>query len=101
MQNLGTIALILSYINKSGHTFLLCQHPDSIAEVNHLLKEMKFDELRDVMMSPLSFGTAGNAAVFSIFWPLPIPKVIYNNWFHRSWWVTLSLNVMIALTDCV
>ena len=43
---------------------LLCQHPDSIAEVKHLVKEMKFDELRDTMMSPLSFGTAGNLCIF-------------------------------------
>ncbi|KAK2547619.1 Phosphopentomutase [Acropora cervicornis] len=37
----------------------LDQHPDSIAEVNQLIKEMKFEELRAIMMSPLSFGTAG------------------------------------------
>ena len=43
---------------------LLCQHPDSIAEVKRLVKEMKFDELRDTMMSPLSFGTAGNLCMF-------------------------------------
>ena len=37
-----------------------CQHPASTAEVKLLIKEMKFDELRQMMMSPLSFGTAGN-----------------------------------------
>ena len=38
----------------------LCQHPTSVAEVLKLINEMKFDELRQMMMSPLSFGTAGN-----------------------------------------
>ena len=40
--------------------FLLCQHPSSIAEVKLLVKEVKFAELREIMMSPLSFGTAGS-----------------------------------------
>ncbi|RMX38377.1 hypothetical protein pdam_00005487 [Pocillopora damicornis] len=38
---------------------ILDKHPASIAEVRLLIKEMKFDELRQIMMSPLSFGTAG------------------------------------------
>ncbi|XP_078369172.1 phosphopentomutase-like [Oculina patagonica] len=37
----------------------LDKEPASIAEVKKLTKEMKFDELRQMMMSPLSFGTAG------------------------------------------
>lgn len=37
----------------------LDQNPDSIAEVKQLVREMKFEELRVVMMSSLSFGTAG------------------------------------------
>lgn len=41
-------------------TNFLCQHPTSIAEVKKLIKEMKFDELGQMMMPPLSFGTAGN-----------------------------------------
>ena len=47
-------------------TNFLCQHPTSIAEVKKLTNEMKFDELRQMMMSPLSFGTAGNRMIHLI-----------------------------------
>ena len=52
--------LVLSPLMKVLCTNLLCQHPTSIAEVKKLIIEMKFDELRQMMMPPLSFGTAGN-----------------------------------------
>lgn len=47
-------------VNLKINCFFTLQHPASIAEVRLLIKEMKFDELRQIMMSPLSFGTAGN-----------------------------------------
>ena len=44
-------------------TNFLCQHPTSIAEVKKLINEMKFDELRQMMIVKLSFGTAGNRCI--------------------------------------
>jgi len=51
---------LLNPLMKVICTNFLCQHPTSIAEVLKLINKMKFDELRQMMMSPLSFGTAGN-----------------------------------------
>lgn len=67
----------------------LCQEPVSISEVKNCIKEMKFDELREMMISPLSFGTAGNNMLFCT----------YNSPVMIGWIKTPEI-LKVSLADC-